>query len=78
MEEYVKLSPTEIQLGFVASCIEFVARRLGRSYDEIYRRMKRVGLIEKYIYPFYDVLHTYSREHVTDDLIGCLNDWEAA
>ncbi len=78
MEEYVELSPTEIQLGFVASCIEFVARRLGRSYDEIYRRMKRVGLIEKYIYPFYDVLHTYSREHVTDDLIGCLNDWEAA
>lgn len=77
MEQLIKLSPTEIKLAFVASCIEGTARRLGKSYQEIYARMKHVGMIANYILPNYEVLHTESREHVTDNMIECLITWES-
>lgn len=38
--------------------------------------MKQVGMIENYILPYYDVLHTESREHVTDNMVECLLAWE--
>jgi hypothetical protein len=72
MEQLIELSPTEIKLAFVASCIEGTARRLGKSYQEIYARMKSVGMIANYILPNYEVLHTESREHVTDNMINTL------
>ena len=74
----IQLSQTEIELGFAASCIESVARKLGRPYNEIVARMKRVELLENYILPCYDVLHSESREHLTDNIIECLTNWEKA
>lgn len=76
MENLIELSRTELVLGFAASCIEGAARRLGIPYQEVYARMKRVGLIDRYILPYYDMLHTMSRENVTDDIIECLIRWE--
>jgi hypothetical protein len=38
--------------------------------------MKRVDLINQYILPYYDMLHLESREHLTDDIIECLTNWE--
>jgi hypothetical protein len=70
------LTQTEIELSFAASCVEGVARRLGVSYLEVYHRMKRVDLINQYILPYYDMLHLESREHLTDDIIECLTNWE--
>lgn len=75
MENLIELSHTEVTLAFVASCIESTARRLGKSYQEVFTRMKR--MIENYILPCYDVLHIESREHVTDNMIECLTTWEA-
>lgn len=76
MEQLIELSQTEIKLAFVAFCIESTARILGRPYQEIFARMKRVGMIEKYIWPNYEMLHTESREHVTNNMIECLTSWE--
>lgn len=76
MENSIELSHTEVTLAFAASCIEGTARRLGKSYKEIFARMKRVGMIENYILPNYDVLHTESREHVIDNMVECLTTWE--
>lgn len=76
MEQLIELSQTEIKLAFVASCIEGTARVLGKSYQEIFDRMKHVGMIQNYIWPNYEMLHTESREHVTNNIIECLNIWE--
>ena len=76
MEKYRKLSEEEIKMGFIASCIETVAETLKVSNKEILERMDKVGLIDKYIYPSYDALHTESRENLTDNLIDTLNLWE--
>ena len=63
-------------LIFVASCVEAAARKVGCSTSEMYRRMKRVGLIHGFIIPGYEALHSQSREHVTEDVLGALSIWE--
>lgn len=78
MSTLIQLTDQEILMGFVASCIEDVAERLGVDYAVIYDRMAAVGMIENYIIPHYNVLHTESRENVTSGLIETLNRWEKA
>lgn len=66
----------ELKNIFTASCVESAARKAGCSTGEMYQRMKRVGLIHGFIMPGYEVLHTQSREHVTEDVLGALHIWE--
>lgn len=76
MTEYQDLSKDQVMMGFVASCVEDVAARLGVDSGAMYRRMDAVGMIDQYIIPFYETLHTESRENLTDSLIESLNRWE--
>ncbi len=70
--EPAPLTRDQIQIGFVASCIEDVADKLGVNYLEVLDRMEAVGMIDGYIYPCYDALHTESRENLTKSLIETL------
>lgn len=74
MEEIRKISKEQIQMAFVATCIETTARQQGVDYLEIYRRMERVD----YILPNYETLHSESREVLAERLMECLNNWESA
>jgi len=65
-------------MGFVASCVDDVANKLGVEPSEMYKRMDAVGMIDKYLIEFYNTLHTESRENLTDSLIDTLNRWEKA
>lgn len=76
MNTLIQRTDQEIIMGFVASCIEDVAEKLGVDYAVVYERMKAVGMIENYIIPHYDVLHTESRENVTAGMIETLKRWE--
>ena len=76
METWNQLSDEEIKIGFVASCIESAAERVGCQYEEMLDRVEKVGLIDKYIYPQYDALHTESRDNLTDNIIETLQRWE--
>lgn len=76
MKERVQLTENEIIMGFVASCIEDVADTLGVDYLEVYRRMDAVKMIDEYIIPNYEVLHSESRKNVTEGLIDTLKKWE--
>ncbi|WP_291529637.1 DUF3791 domain-containing protein [Bacteroides sp. UBA939] len=66
----------EDRMIFASSCVESAARALGISAKEAYQRMKRVNLINGYILKHYEVIHSESRKHVTEDVVGCLLDWE--
>jgi len=77
MERIVEIPKTQIVMAFVATCIEATARWLNISYKEVFQRMKRVGLIENYIVPHYETLHTESRENVAKGMAECLKNWEA-
>ena len=76
MNNKVQLTKNEIIMGFVASCIEDVADTLGVDYLEAYRRMDAVKMIDEYIIPNYEVLHSESRRNVTEGLIDTLKRWE--
>ncbi len=69
-------SKDEIVMAFVASCIESVADKLNVSYREVFERMDKVGMIDSYLYPCYEQLHTESRENLTSSLIETLSRWE--
>ena len=77
MEQLIEIPKTQVVLAFVATCIESTARLLNVSYKEVYQRMKRVGLIENYIIPHYELLHSESRENIAAGMVECLTNWEA-
>lgn len=76
MENLIEIPKTQVVMAFVATCIEATARQLETSYKDVYQRMKRVGMIENYIVPHYETLHSESRENVVAGMIECLNKWE--
>jgi hypothetical protein len=76
MDQFLEIPKTQVIMAFVATCIEATARLLGTTYKEVYQRMKRVGLIENYIIPHYETLHSESRENIAAGMVECLNKWE--
>ena len=76
MENILEVPKTQVVMAFVATCIEAAARLLNVSYKEVYQRMKKVGMIEHYIIPHYEVLHSESRENIAEGMVECLNNWE--
>ena len=77
MEQIRQISKEQIIMAFVATCIEATARLTDSYYIDVYNRMKNVGLIENYIVPNYETLHTESRETLVDRLLECLKNWES-
>lgn len=76
MKDLIELSESQIIMGFVASCVDSVAKRLNIDTFTMYHRMDAVGMIDNYLIPFYDTLHTESRESLTDSLVDTLEQWE--
>jgi len=56
-------------LNFTIFCIGSVAVALEKSPKEVYHLLQDAGIIDDYIVPCYDVLHTFSKEYIVDDLI---------
>lgn len=77
MENIIEIPKTQVIMAFVATCIEATARFLNVSYKEVYQRMKSVGVIENYIIPHYEALHSESREHISEGMVECIKNWEA-
>lgn len=71
MENPYQLSELEIRMGFAVLCVEATAKKLGCSYCEVYERMKRTGLLHQLTTQL-DILHTQSREYVTNAIIETL------
>lgn len=55
-------------IDFVTYCIGNLSRRLNLSAVEVYRRLKQSGILTDYIVPSYDVLHTFGKEYLMEDL----------
>ena len=76
LEEVRKIPKEHVIMAFVATCIETTARQSGIDYAEIFQRMERVGMIDNYILPNYETLHSESREVLAERLMECLKNWE--
>ena len=76
MEKRRSISKEQIIMAFVATCIETTARYLNTDYRNVFERMERVGMIDKYILPNYEPLHSESRDVLAERLVECLTNWE--
>lgn len=61
-------------VDFVTYCIGNLARHLNLSAGEVYRKLKDSGILSEYIVPSYDVLHTFSKEYLMEDLIEYMRE----
>lgn len=58
------------QLEFTVFCIENVALRLKKNAEEVYRALtEKSDILENYIIPEYETLHTQSKEYIVDDIV---------
>lgn len=65
----------ENELEFVIFCIENVALRLGISAEKVYRMLAEdTDILNGYIIPCYDVLHSQSKEYIVDDIISYMKE----
>lgn len=65
--------PVDPLLEYVIFCIENIAHRLNRNPAEVYKALTdRSGILEEYIIPSYDVLHTQDKEYIVDDILSVM------
>ncbi len=66
----VKAIQTERELEFAVFCIENVASALDKPADCVYRALtEKSNILNQYIVPSYDVLHTQGREYIVNDIL---------
>ena len=62
-------------LGFAIFCIEEIALKLQIPGNSVYDMLtKRSDILDSYIIPSYDVLHTQSKEYIVDDIISLMKE----
>ena len=64
------------KIHFAVMAVEATAQQMGVPTMTLYKRLKQVNLIDKLILGCYDVLHTQSIKHVTEDIMNALFNWE--
>lgn len=77
MEDY-QPTPEADRIHFAVLAIEAGAKKMGISAAEMRKRLDKQNLIKHYILRCYDVFHTMSLEHVAEDVVEALQNWEAA
>ena len=63
------------ELEFTVFCIENVAAKLGVDAERVYQAFtEQSDILNGYIVPEYEVLHTQSREYIVDDLLDVMKE----
>lgn len=61
-------------LSFTTFCVGSLADALNMSAGKVYGLLRSSGILDNYIIPGYDVLHTFSKEYIVDDLIQYMKE----
>lgn len=63
------------ELEFAVFCIENVAEKLGVAAKKVYKAFaEKSDILNGYIVPEYEVLHTQSREYIVNELIDVMKE----
>ena len=62
------------ELGFVVFLIHALAYAWGKPYRVVYQILNDTGILDGYILPFYDVLHTLGKQYLIEDITGFVRD----
>ncbi len=70
-----KAIQTERELEFAVFCIENLAVALDKPSDRVYRALtENSNILNQYIVPSYDVLHTQGREYIVNDILEVMTE----
>ncbi|EPY2303405.1 DUF3791 domain-containing protein [Clostridium sporogenes] len=64
----------EKRLEFTIFCIESLAESLGMNATQVYKLIKNTDVLDGYIIPCYEPLHSQSKRYIVDDLIEVLKE----
>lgn len=63
------------ELEFAVFCIENIAKKLGKNAEDVYRLLsEKSDILNSYIIPEYEMLHTQSKEYIIDDIISLMEE----
>lgn len=63
------------ELEFAVFCIENIAERLGADAVRVYETLtEKSGILNSYIVPEYEILHTQGKEYIVDDIIEVMKE----
>ncbi|MGN8720485.1 DUF3791 domain-containing protein [Holdemanella porci] len=63
------------ELEFAIFCIENIALKLNVDAQKVYNALtKQTNILEEYIIPEYEVLHTQSKEYIVEDIIEIMKE----
>ena len=63
------------ELEFTVFCIENVAEYLNLPGDEVYKFLtEKSDILDSYIIPCYDTLHTQGKEYIVNDIVGYMKE----
>ena len=76
MSERVSASiQTERELDFAIFCIENIAIHLGVEAEKVYKALTvKSDILNGYIVPCYEVLHTQGKEYIVEDIVGLMKE----
>ena len=62
------------RIEFAVFCIENVASRLHADASGVYKALKDSRIMDDYIFPNYEVLHTQGKEYIVDDILEVMKE----
>ena len=63
------------ELEFAIFCIENIAAKLGVSAEKVYDALtEKSDILNDYIIPEYETLHTQGKEYIVDDIIEVMKE----
>lgn len=63
------------ELEFAIFCIENIAVKLGVSAEKVYDALtEKSDILNDYIIPEYEILHTQGKEYIVDDIIEVMKE----
>ena len=64
-----------IELEIAIFCIENIAAKLGVSAEKVYDALtEKSDILNDYIIPEYEILHTQGKEYIVDDIIEVMKE----
>lgn len=62
------------QVEFATYCIGNLARALNTDEKTVYQKLRNSGILYDYIIGAYDVLHTFGKRYLMEDIIGLMKE----
>lgn len=61
-------------LDFITFCVGSLADALHMSASQVYSALRLSGVLDDYIVPCYDVLHTFGKDYLVEELTEVLKE----